>query len=459
MIIISSLLKQVLFEKMSGAVSSCYIFKSVFTQNSGVELTPSKFVAMNIMQNFVGDDIFDKIMCRYSFYPKDLLTLLENTQDLKLTIIAGRWDKEVYNTLSSEEPKIYTYNVIIANPGDIIKSLPPAVFKETPETQYERDSLQKPIDIDMQLMTADSLELKRQGINTCLADTTIEAVLLYLAEIWDIKKVEITKVHNTKQYDTILLPPLIDLPNAVRKLQEEYGIYDKGVGVHYTNDTLYIFPAYDTSPEKLEVCNIFKLPEGSVDGGDSYHRFDGTDLYIATFANTAAVNTAQASAENVGNAVVVKQADTSMTAGHTVANDGKITMNQQSTIMAKVNSSATATSNMVAPTYGGTSSNIFDKLSNLSAGQLEHVGVGWLFAEPFAIEPGMKCILHYDDTTAVEEDQKYTTTPGVVEAVEYTLSEHSHTPTTVYKWKASVSVAVAPKEQDVAQTTDATPTK
>lgn len=445
---------------MKETKSSSYDIDATLTQSDvGLNIKPREIQGLTIVQDFT-NKVLDEIMVRCTFMPMDLLSILENAQDLKFTLIERRWERDVYDVVATEAPDVYTFKAIVANPQDELKKLPPAVFKKTQETDYDRDILQVPMPLDLQLMTETAYSLKNSsGVNAILADTDVSSVILYLANIWNIEKIEMIEPENKKKYDQIIIPPLSKYEDVFNTLKKQYGLYNKGTSNYYVNGVLHVYPPFESQPQQNNVVNIFKLPEGSVDGGDTYHKQDGDDLWIACFGKTATVNTAQSSTENVGNAVAVRQADTSLTAGRSVDNNGKITLNNQSSIIAKYNSSSTNTKQQVSTSYGGSTSNIFEQLSNISAGQLEHVGVYWLHAKPYLIKPGMKCILHYDDISMSNGSNTdiYTTAPGIVEYVEYKLSVHAKTPSLVYKWSASIIVGVAPKERDASQTASATP--
>lgn len=455
---ISEILQKVTFETMSKAESSSYTLEVSFSQSSaGINLTPISIEGMSIDQQFV-TNVFDVVMMTCNFYPLDLLKLLENTQDLKVTIIQRRWDRDIYGCHDSELPDIYTFNAIIANPADIMKTLPPAVFKKTQLEDYDRDQLNKPLPLTVQLATDDELSVKRKQINSILADTDTNGVVLYALSAIGVENVHMEEIQNEKKYRNVIIPPMTDVATLFSYLQKEYGLCKQGISQYFTNNTMYIYQPFNTKPERNDVVNVFRLPENSVDGGDMYHVVEGEDLYIACFSKVASNNPSDAATENVGNAVVVKQADTSMDASANIDNKGKLTKNEQSTIIAKVNNQNTTMKDQVQAKYCGTTANIFEQLSNITASQMEHVGIGWIHAKPYLIKPGMKCILHYDDANATDVNDVYTTSPGIVSGVNYQLVQQAKYPTIVYRWDAKLLLSLAPKPKPNATETSSNTT-
>lgn len=359
-----------------------------------------------------------------------------------------RWDRDIYGYYNSEEPDIYQYNVILANPQDLLKTLPPAVFKKTNLSDYDKEVLMTPMSLDMQLVDETELNIKRTKINTVLADTDMESAILYVANALQIKNTNISQIDNTKKYREVIIPQLQDITTIFEDFQKQYGIFRKGIARYISNNTLYVFPPFDTDPARSEIVNIFKLPQGSVDGGDMYHSLEGEDIYIASFGETTSTNTSEQHTENIGNAVAIKQADTSVGCMSTISNDGTITRNELSNLVVQINTNATSTKDQVVINSGGTTANIFDKLSEITAGQLEHVSLTWIHAKPFLIKPGTKCILHYDDTSDKDNDDTYTTVPGIVESAVYILRQHTKNPSIVYRWDATIITAVVPKKDE-----------
>lgn len=445
---VSELLKNIVFEKMSLAKGSSYVLETTFTQSDNdITISPVEVESIQIRQAFV-TDITDNIAIRCKFFPMDILTLLTNSQDLKITLIFRRWDRDIYSYYASEEPDIYQLNVFISNPQDILKQLPPVVFKKTKLEDYDKEILNTPMSLDMQLMDQKTLDVKRPSMNAILADTDMSSAVLYVINALGIEKTSISEIDNTKIHREIIIPGLMDMSQVFTQLQESYGIYKKGLARYFCNETMYIYPPFDIDPNRSEIVNIFKLPTGSVDGGDMYHAMEGEDLYITCFSDVQVANTSEQSTENIGNAVSVKQADASVGASIDVDKSGKITRNEQANLTVRYDSQATATKGQVNVVHGGTTNNIFSKLSDISAGQLEHVTLQWIHAKPYIIKPGMKCVYHYDDTSTQDRSDVYTTSPGIVEQAIYTLIQHAKYPSLIYRWDATITVGVVPKKNE-----------
>lgn len=455
---VSRILEDIVYNRMKDGKGSTYTLDITFTQSdSGTEVKPTRLEAMSIEQLFSGQAV-DNINCRCMFFPLDLYNLLNNTQDLKMTMIQQRWERKYYSTMPNEEPDVYTFKVMIENPQDLMKQIPPSALKKTAETDFERTQLHTPLPLDMQLIPDIDYEAMKQKGNAMLADTDVQSVILYMANLWGIQNTYLSPPDNTKKYENITIPPITGFNELIPMLQQQYGIYEKGAASYYCNGTWYIYPPYDTTPEKQEILNIFKLPENSVDGGDVYHVQDEDSLYIVSFSPVQTQNTAQSATENQGNAIAVRQADSSMDASRDVDNSGKVTLNQQAAVMAKVNSSSTTTKDQVSTDYRGTTANIFEGLSAISSGQMEHVGLGWIHAKPWSIIPGMKCIMHYDDTTkGTAEEDYYSTVPGIVDGVQYTLHPQGKPGELIYRWDAQIALSVAALETDASQTQSPTP--
>lgn len=458
---VSRILENIVYEKMRYAVGSTYVVEMVFNQSTnGIEIKPEKIVGMTVTQDFLSS-VVDTIGLKCTFFPKDYITLLENAQDLKMTMTQRRWSRELYHVVLDEieNPDVYEFKVMIQNPNDLLRQIPPAIIKQTQEVQHDRDQIKTPIELTMQLIPQLDYDAMKQKGTTTLSDTDVSSVILYMCNLWGIKNTDISPVENDKKYPVIEVPAMTELPALVNELQTKYGIYKKGASCYYSGNTFYVYPPFDTEPEKNEIVNIFRLPENSIDGGDEYHYQEGSDLYVVSFSKVQAQNNANAATENKGNAVTLKQADTSMDAAREINNDGKVTLNPQSTLIAKVNSGNTTTSNQVNTKHAGTTANIFEELSKIASGQVEIIALGWIHAKPWIIKPAMKCILHYDDTTIASgnDEDYYNTIPGIVTYAEFTLRVQGKPIDRIYRWDAQLALATPPKEPKDGQVQQPTP--
>ena len=456
---VSRILENIVYEKMEGGKGATYKVTATLHQDTaGLSIEAVTIEGMVIEQNFVDPEVcIDNILIRCTYFPQDYIKILEHTQDLRMTIKQERWERNYYSVDPFTDPIINEYRVIINNPQDLLKQVPPAVLKKTEDMNYDRDQLNDPLPLDMQLVPDIDYEGLKMGGNFILADTDVISAILYYCKAVGIKKTHIVEPKNLNKVESITIPAITPLAQLIPTLQKYPGIYDKGATQYYTNGTLYVYPPFDTDPDVSEIVNIFRLPENSVDGGDQYHNQIDDELYIVSFSKVTGENTAESSTENIGNAVTIKQADTSIGAGANISDDGTITLNPQNTIMAKVNNSSTNVPNQVNAYHGGTTSNIFDQVSVIAAGQKEMIGLGWVFAVPYLITPGMKVILHYDDTSAQNEEDFYSTTPGIVDYVKYDLVQHGKPSYIVYRWNATIAISVPPKERGEGQTQEPVP--
>lgn len=458
---VSKILSNTVYEKMAGSKDSIYELKCTFIQHDkNIEIKPQEIEQLTIEQNFVGSTI-DTTMLRAKFFPQDILSLIENHQDLKCVLVQTRWDRNFYGPGNNDEPDIYEFKVLLANPNDIKKQATAALMKKTESTDFDRDQLYTPISLDMQLIPENSHKLLKTKVNCILADTNMQSVCMYLIKLFDIENAYISPVDNEKKYETVIIPGLMDMKDIFSYLQEKYGIYQKGISQYFDGSRFYLYPPFDTNPDKEEILHIYKLPSKSVDGGAQYFNKKDNELHIVIFSDVKSYNSSEKGSENIGNAVSVRQGDASIDVSHTVSNDGKITLNPQSTIIAKVNSSSTNTSSQVNTRYDGTTGNIFDKLSTISSEQMEHITFSWIHAKPYLIIPGMKCVFHYDDTEANVEnkEEQYTVTPGIVEYAKYVLTIHGKPHGPIYKWNCTLVISVPPKELNENQVQQAIPNK
>lgn len=458
MVGVSEILKNVMYEKLKGCVGSTYKVEAEFTHSSsGFNLKPERIDKINISQDFT-QSVVDTIEMDCKFFPKDLVQILNNAQDLKCNIIQRRWSRDFYDVVSSEEPDVYNFKVMISNPQDLLKAIPPAALQETENAEIDRGQLKNPLPLSMQLIPDVDYEVFKQKGNVMLADTDMQSVILYMAKLFGIKNTHVVKPDDDKKFENVIIPAVTDLAALIPKLQQDYGIYNKGASSYFCGNTLYVYPPFDTNPDKTEIVNIYRFPEKSLDGGDTYHKQNSdNELHVVTFSKVSGQNAAPASNENVGNAVAVRQADTSMDISRDVSNDGTITLNNQASIVAKINNSNTNNSSQVNIDHNGTTANMFDALSKLSSGQIEHVGLAWIHAKPWLIIPGMKVVLHYDDLDQTTGKNVYSTAVGIVEGCVYVLSRQGRPDEKIYRWDAVLALGIAPKEVDASQTTPASP--
>ena len=222
---------------------------------------------------------------------------------------------------------------------------------------------------------------------------------------------------NIAVYNQISFPPMQTLESFLPLLQKEYGIYQRGCAMYYTDNCLYIYPAYDTNPNRSEPpVNIYKLPNRYYSGMFAYHTIqqDGS-LHILSDTDSNSITTSGKGTENIGTIIITEDPNKKLDMLKNMTG-AQGQFNYHDKLRVENKGVVGNTEGQRVFSYTDSTQNPFIMASKLASQDATIVVLGWKNPIPFIIKPGQKCIYHYVD------NEGYKTQNGIIESIVYNFS-------------------------------------
>lgn len=413
-------LKESLGSILSQDPHSVYRHECYFLNpNKDLKIT-AKLYSISIIQDFV-NTYLDTIQIEVELVPADYRVLMQNTQDLECCIILYPTDTDSGTDLYDLEPVIIQYAVFTEHQVDMDKQFQSNAFgdnKEDGGTLLSASQAQAYGRFTFHLLSKEMRDIRKVQINMIGRDITLESVLHWSCQQFAVKNTIILPVDNTATIGNFIIPPMKNISNLFPYLQQRYGIYKKGLGYYYTDETMYVYPLYDTSidtsPYKDGVIHLINGVRTYFNIGNFYHKWDGNDLYIAAthFLQVNPANTA--SSENLGDTIVTSNADNVLDRLAPVMGDGRVEVADNQTIIRRQNLAGNMSSDSQSVVYQDITSNIYQTTTKLAKDDGSILNAIWVNAQPMAIKPGHHLIYNYSSN-----DGDYQTSEGKVLGVMY----------------------------------------
>jgi len=437
---ISKQLHDAVIRTMKNGVSCiCNIDSKVYSENNAsVSVVPKKIVTMSIVQNY-DTATYDSITATIDVSVEEAIVILSNYTNLKMQLVFNRVDKDSGKIIEQVLPEIQEYKVIIANASDMLKQFTKSELvpssnagEESRDQSYTPGEVQsRRINLELQLFEEDVYEKRSRPVNVQLSKCKLSDGLHCVANALDISDVKITQVSNERQFNNLTIPPGSTLETVFDNLQKKHGIYPKGIAGYYRDKTLYVYPPYETNPDTIRTCNLYKVKEDSYLGAPTYHYDEGDDVHIVLNKETKLDNLSEKTTENTGNYFVSLRADTMHDTDKLMnGKEGKVRNNNLLSISSK--NEKMASDNKVLAKFTEPTNNAYTMSSDMSQGMCKVLNAVWQYAWPFNVEPGMKVLYHYEDNNA------YKTTTGILSSVTYTLMPIAMQGRQEYTWAAAI---------------------
>ena len=394
-----------------------FITMSIYSSsNPVVEVPKCTIEHLSISKKF-SKNTTNEIQVKLKLYPKQLITLVKNQADLLASVVIEYVDSGSGEIIFSDPPEIATYRLLIHNPEDLAKKYGANTFENT-------DPLADPdkaggvhtetlLTVDMQLLSPVEYQINKAHYHGMLSDTTIEQAIRYVASNLGASKLNLIPPDNTALYKHINIPPEYGNFNQVFEfLQHQYGIYSKGLCYYVDNETLFIYPAYETKLERQPKLTILKVGEGAASGSLNHHELEGKNVTFVCDSKSEQTKLASVATENEGNSQLFMKADT-MIDGQI---DHKTMMIKDTSLVASNKTDSSIQQSSAVARYSQPTINLFSKVSKMASGDGELLRLGWTYCRTKLIEPGMPCTYVFDEKDTLV--QKY----GIVESIDYTLT-------------------------------------
>ena len=418
----------------------CTFFGDNRTTNERFEVTPFEVRKLSIVQNFT-DSYTDEISLVVSMMPVQYLQLYDNSRGLKCSLKFIPTNRNTM-TRALAPTIIREYLVIFKDKSDIRKKYSKEAL--TPNKQGEMTQEQQGAlipDAEFQLIDQTTYNLRKIKFNLQARAVTMKDVILLICKLCHIKKTAIVQPDNTKTYENFVIPPNMSFDQTMVFLQSYYGVYNKGMGFYYTDEVLYVFPAYETKPTTPESAHFYYVGNNYT-GNDVNHAMADTITHIILngFANEQDLQ--DKGSEMDGTTMIIQDATRVIDKATTIGESGdrnrgatglgKVSINELNTSLFSARESDIGmTYNAYQPVFQFDDSNPYRLRTALNAYRRVLLTTAWDAAVPFTLKPGYCIYYHYDGQNIAKRDQEatisnsamYTTKTGICAAVSYTFQE------------------------------------
>jgi len=388
----------------------------IYSASSQFSIDKCMIEHFELIKKFGGNTTND-IQVKINLTPAQIAELIKNQTNLLASLIIEYVDSASGNIRFSDPPYTATFRVLIHNPDDLNKKYGATVYNDTnplaDKTKGTNRITESLLQLDLQLVRPEEYSMNKAHYHGMMTDTTIDKAIHFVASMMKVPKLDLIPPDNTAEYKHMIIPPEHgDFNKLFDYLQEQYGIYSKGLNYFMDDQTLFIYPAYETRLNRSSKLTILKVGVGAYGGATNYHKLEGSHLTIVSNSDTEQKTLSSVSAENNGNSQLFMKADTMI--------DGQIdhnTMTVKSTSVSASNKSDNSIQQTSAVVkYSQPTINLYSKVSKMASGEGETVKLSWPYCRLNLIEPGMPCVYVYDEKEMLV--QKY----GIVDDVKYTVS-------------------------------------
>lgn len=424
-----------------------YKVRFVFTQSdSDWTFEPDKLTGLNLVKQFVGT-YFDDVSIGFEAHPLDIIDLLNRSQDLYCTIIAvpHSWR----NFLPYEEQQfVEKYRVIVEQPEDLMKQMNLDKFTTiSDEEALELRHREVLMDISLQLINEFVYDSRHRRINAIFGNgSTVSQAVQFALNGLEIECADIAEINNTVPMNNMSIPPVHGMDSVFTYLQQAHGVFSKGLCAYYTNDTMYIWPPFETNPTSNETLHIFLAPKGNFEAHECYHyKNEDGDISVVSNTGTNTKNKMEHGAENIGTDQMLTNADKLIDHSGQMTGSGEYKLTQDrvsAAALSKDNTKVTDAQNVISR---GTTANPYVASSELAANNGVEFSCGWKAATLEHFRPGQKVVVHYDD-----DKGRYTTQTGSMTGIGYKMqraSTRAH-PEPFWLFNAGVGAFLEPEKKE-----------
>lgn len=425
--------------------------KIISKKNSEIAVVPMQFDTWSIVHNFE-KEYHEKQAAILNVSIGEAETLLRNQEGLMLNVVLEHVTQHYYRVLDSVPPQVKTYMLQINNNARVeleksIAQLQEQVKDTETQTKYTPDeirTMRHKLQVD--LIDEEVYRFSKLPINSMTKQTTMESAVHYLANALGIKKVYMLAPDNNTSYKHLFFPPFTTI-EAIDKLQQERGIYAKGVGYYYFEGALYVYPEFDTDPRNHQALkgelHLYRLPIHAYAGCASYNSADQSEnIHVVLNKEAKVVPLAEIATEVVGNYIASRTTNSQLDVD-TKQNGKDATVNKNNGIsVAAKNPPNPSFENKVKMRWVNETNNALAMSSSMAAIICARISTQWDMAWPWHIRPGQKVIYHYEHKDGLD------TATGIISSVEYTLSPIAGWPTAdgtnvYYAWTAVLAARLS----------------
>ena len=472
--------------------------------------TPFILNSIRIEQQF-SENYLNHYELNVALTPDQYQLLYYNYKDLRCTVRFYGMDvntKTIYGKTTNGDPLLVIEDAycIFKDKQDMLKGTPKSMVMPESDTAKNTNNTDAFVDVSFQLIPKEDYKFRVTKCNMILNNSTVADAILMIANSSEcVDALMMVTPDNQTKYKNIVIPPILSLADALKFLQDHYGVYSKGMGYYYQVGCLYVYPLYETDPvlpkdkapdnDLVYKKNIYASVTGSVmldemgDGGMThiymvgndnyvglqyYHAYEGNTIHIVSNSLSVFRDLADTGMENVGYGYIVHHSDRDIDVCRNILEADSteqatygiwpidIHQNPNNSYMAfdGQNRHIGITSTQANVQYVDDKSNMYTIQSSIYSYLRTVAGFEWNNAVPFTFRPGYRIYYHYDGedqtrrklTNSTGSSLQYMTKSGVVDEVTYTFTTVSTNPPVwkngnmeqenVYTCKAQIGVSL-----------------
>jgi len=431
------------------------VFKGEDANKKPFSISPIRINKLYLSQDF-SNAYMDNIELNVTIRTIEFLTMFYGYQNLTCDVVLryAHPVSGIVKNLDVDGDVAYTlkgYRVIFKDKQDLRKKIPKKSLIPDEESLITPQHDMLLTDISFQLIPPEEYTLRVKSFSFQLTDSTVKDAILFIAHSCGIGQIALVEPDNVEKICNLTIPPIQTFFTALLYIQERYGIYDKDVGFYYTNNTLFIYPKYETSPTmpscpKEDTPNFYFIGGAKFPGMEVNHAKDvnGTTHIVINSASISK-DLVDAGIENEGTGVLMMHADRVIdmwrsmdeASGGANARLGLGKMNIHKTPNTSLFSLKPAERKKIGidPAisiikYRFDEGNPHKCRVPINSYKRTTVETSWDNAVIYTFKPGYKILWNYDDEDKKERDSedksapsfKYTSKTGAVEYVHYEFS-------------------------------------
>ena len=393
-------LKKAIYGVTTSGLPAAFVFHIEFlnSKNSKYHLIPTFVRGLEFNQNPL-TDYCDEIILHLYLSGNEYALMYENMQDLYCVMLISYTNVTGVKN-AKLQPVKKKYRAALVNPQDLRKV-------RTDIQHYKEVDMV----VEIKLIEETVYEARSVQLNGIYTRTTLTDAIHHLALGFGFKNVTMEKASNIHIYDHIVIPPMKNLCDCFPYLQEEYGVYEKGLAYFVTHDDLFIYAPFNLTPKTDTHVNIYQAQPNYTLASDCTMKLQKNLIEIVTKDVEFGIDHSVYGAENEGTSYTFLRSSE--------VQDGVITYHPQRPIEFKKDVTLTIglaeprslTKKVSRPKYATTTDNVFALASMVYEHQSTHVKVSVAHSLPFALRPGLLVNYYWDDSGKLKKKT------GIIESI------------------------------------------
>lgn len=386
------------------------------TDDSTYNFVPDWIDKLTITQNFA-EKFGDIVMLDFQSSPTDYMKLFNNSKSLQVALRIVYYDSQNSQRVFTPPPIARVYKAMLVNPQDLSKKYTTGSLMPTAAMPQTEQHVSARIPTTLHLIETTVYTLRQQKVHGIYQSAKSADVMAHIIQSFSIKQLYMVPPDNLMVWDHIVIPPALGIDEIFDYLQYHHGVYMKGIDWYYTNNMMYIYPAYENNPVIQYKANIYNAPDGSYAGMHSYHNSipASNQLGIVSTSKVKTKDISRPAAENVGTNFSFVRASSIIDKFSTTTAKGTFINNNNSLTVGST-TDRTISNNANNPQYTKVTDNIFEESSKLAKWDAVRLECDWINAVPFLLYPG------HNITYSFDKNSVFTSQQGILEGVVYTFN-------------------------------------